>query len=198
MLGSLERIFTLRAHEKNLQFILIREDQIQRFLLGDQFRIRQILTNLLDNALKFTARGQISLNIRLVNLDDSSITLSFSVVDSGIGMSPEQRSKLFKRFSQADNSITRRYGGTGLGLTISRSLAQLMGGDIEVESIPDKGSVFRCLVKLSLADHNQIQKFSQYRATKGQQSKHFEVIEGLRGKRCRFVKFICLILCYLM
>ena len=111
-------------------------------LLGDSLRLSQILTNLLSNAIKFTHRGHVKLAVCIEAQDSESMTLRFSVSDTGIGMTAEQIGNLFQEFSQADNSITRKYGGTGLGLAITKRIVQLMGGHIRVESEPDAGSSF--------------------------------------------------------
>ena len=103
-------------------------------------RLRQILLNLLSNACKFTKAGEVKLAARKVS--NGSSFIEFAVADTGIGMTPEQMGKLFQEFSQADASTTRKYGGTGLGLVISRRFCQMMGGDITVESAPGRGSTF--------------------------------------------------------
>jgi len=113
------------------------------WVMGDRVRVKQVLTNLLSNAVKFTDRGRVTLAVRR-----EADRLCFRVSDTGIGMTAEQRSRLFKRFEQADNSATRRFGGTGLGLAISRSLADLMAGEITVDSVPDVGSTFTFSVPL--------------------------------------------------
>jgi CheY-like chemotaxis protein len=111
-------------------------------LRGDAHRVRQVLTNLLGNALKFTEHGEVALQLSRVAGDAQQVTLRCTVRDTGIGIAPEALPRLFKPFSQADTSTTRRFGGTGLGLTISRHLARLMGGDIEVSSTLGGGSTF--------------------------------------------------------
>lgn len=121
-----------------------------RHLRGDPLRLGQILINLLSNAVKFTEGGHVRLSVAETTRDDQSVTLSFAIEDSGIGMDPEQVGQLFQEFSQADGSITRKYGGTGLGLAISRRLVEAMGGEIVVHSRPGAGSVFRFAIPLSL------------------------------------------------
>jgi PAS domain S-box-containing protein len=134
-------LFKARALEKNLQLKLALPDAPPAALLGDPTRIRQILLNLVDNAIKFTHQGEVELHVTFETVDHE-IGCRFSVKDSGIGMSSETQARLFQAFSQADSSTTRRYGGTGLGLAISSQLAELMGGRITVESTPAKGSCF--------------------------------------------------------
>jgi PAS domain S-box-containing protein len=150
LLDNLNQIFTMSARDKGLQFQLTKDAQVPDLLLGDQIRVRQILTNLLGNAIKFTSHGQVSLDISTVRREDDGVVLNFAIKDSGIGMSAAQLDNLFQPFMQADNSITRRFGGTGLGLSISRNLAMLMGGDISAQSVAGKGSVFSFQVKLAI------------------------------------------------
>ena len=122
----------------------------QDSLKGDPTRLRQVLTNLLSNALKFTAKGHIILSAQS-RIVDGQVQVSFKVEDQGIGIAPDKLDSLFKPFTQADASTTREYGGTGLGLTISKKLCELMGGDISVQSIPDKGSTFTAEVTFDLS-----------------------------------------------
>jgi PAS domain S-box-containing protein len=134
-------LFQARALEKNLRLTLSLPDNPPPALLGDPTRIRQILLNLVDNAIKFTHRGEVELLARF-EPDTDGIGCQFRIRDSGIGMSEETLSHLFQAFSQADSSTTRRYGGTGLGLAVSSQLAELMGGQLTVDSVPGKGSSF--------------------------------------------------------
>jgi CheY-like chemotaxis protein/HPt (histidine-containing phosphotransfer) domain-containing protein len=121
-------------------------------LLADATRLRQILFNLIGNAVKFTEAGRITICARAAQQDNATVTLALSVSDTGIGMSAEQQDRLFKPFSQADNSTTRRYGGTGLGLSIVRRLAELMGGTATVESAVGQGSTFTVTVRVRRGD----------------------------------------------
>ncbi|MFT5789215.1 MAG: two-component system sensor histidine kinase/response regulator [Shewanella sp.] len=125
---------------------------IPRQLEGDPLRLSQVLINLMNNAVKFTEQGEVLLSISQLEQIDDSITLRFSVRDNGIGLTEEQRNKLFKSFSQADTSTTRKYGGTGLGLAICKQLVELMGGEIGVESQFGNGSTFFFTVKFKVAD----------------------------------------------
>lgn len=135
-------IVSQQITSKGLAFQVLVSPRVPFLVRGDMTRLRQILANLLSNAIKFTSAGQVT--IRMLNLseNENSVTVRFEVSDTGIGMTREQCSKIFERFAQADDSITRRFGGTGLGTTISKELVHLMGGQIGVESQVDKGSTF--------------------------------------------------------
>lgn len=143
-------IFEARAADKGLRFGFSTEHGLPAWIVTDPLRLRQILLNLLGNALKFTERGEIALCVRL-DREDGFERLQLGVRDSGIGMTPEQQARLFQRFAQADVATSRKFKGTGLGLAISRQLAQLMGGDIGVTSAPGAGSTFTVTVPLERA-----------------------------------------------
>ena len=140
-------LFQARALEKNLTLTLSLPEQAPAALLGDPTRIRQILLNLVDNAIKFTHEGEVKLRAHFETGDDG-IGCQFSVRDSGIGMDSETQARLFQAFSQADSSTTRRYGGTGLGLAVSSQLVGLMGGELTVQSEAGKGSCFTLSLRL--------------------------------------------------
>ncbi|MBF0194003.1 MAG: response regulator [Magnetococcales bacterium] len=142
LLASVAAILSIKSQEKGLELLLDIEPNIPLSLEGDPHRLRQILTNLIGNAVKFTQQGEIVLSVELVEENPDDIMLQFIVRDTGIGMTQEQLGNLFKEFSQGDASTTRKYGGTGLGLTISKRLVELMGGQISVESEDKKGSKF--------------------------------------------------------
>lgn len=129
-------------NRKQVDLLLLLDPAMPSRLYGDPARIRQILNNLVGNALKFTDSGEVVVEVRVLRQSQSTTELIIEVSDSGIGITPEAQSRLFQPFSQADNSATRRYGGTGLGLAISKRLIQLMGGEIGVRSQPGQGSVF--------------------------------------------------------
>ncbi|MBC8120873.1 MAG: PAS domain S-box protein [Gemmatimonadaceae bacterium] len=136
------------ATAKGLQLHLQLHDDIPDLLSGDPGRLRQVLTNLISNAVKFTSQGQIRVRTALVHQDAETVLVRFEVIDTGIGISAEVQARLFQSFSQADSSTTRKYGGTGLGLAISKRLVELMGGQIGVESEPGAGSTFWFTVRL--------------------------------------------------
>ena len=133
---------------KGLSFRVVVSPDLPFLVIGDVIRIRQILSNLLSNAAKFTEMGQITLKVLRESERGSGVVVRFEVMDTGIGMSEEQRKRIFDRFTQADASITRKYGGTGLGTTISKELVELMGGEIGVESTQGRGSTFWFTVPL--------------------------------------------------
>ena len=142
VISSVTTLTAQKAHDKGLEFLAHVSPEIPENLLGDPLRLGQILTNFVNNAVKFTERGEIRLNIGLLERTGEKVQLKFSVRDTGIGMTREQSAKLFQPFVQADSSTTRKHGGTGLGLTISRRLVELMGGRVWLESEPGVGSTF--------------------------------------------------------
>ncbi|HEX4949421.1 MAG TPA: response regulator [Blastocatellia bacterium] len=141
--------FAEAAHHKRLELVALIERDVATALRGDPGRLRQVMTNLLGNALKFTAEGEVVLHVTRVAETDTHIHLRVSVRDTGIGIPPEASRHLFHSFTQADISITRKYGGTGLGLAISKQLVEMMGGTIQVESEVGKGSEFSFTVQLA-------------------------------------------------
>jgi signal transduction histidine kinase/DNA-binding response OmpR family regulator len=151
LLDSVSGLFSFQLMEKGLPLRVQVESDVPRHLVGDALRLRQVLINLVGNALKFTDRGEISVHIERLAEAGQSLTLRLTVTDTGIGMSQEQVARIFAAFTQADSSITRRFGGTGLGLSICRRLVELMGGDISVHSEPGQGSRFRFTVELEQA-----------------------------------------------
>ena len=142
LLDDLLAILGFKAHGKGVELATWIQGAAPTKLLGDPTRLRQVLSNLTDNALKFTADGSVTIHVLLAERTASSVLLRFEVRDTGIGMSPEVAGKLFQSFYQGDSSTTRKYGGTGLGLAICKRIAELMEGAIGVDSVPGEGSVF--------------------------------------------------------
>jgi len=141
-LQTLQDLFVQEAISKRLTFSIVVDPSVPRGLCGDPYRLRQILSNLVGNAIKFTDRGSIRIDVTMEDASELETILRFSVQDTGIGITPAQAVNLFQPFSQGDTSTTRIFGGTGLGLVISRSLARLLGGEISLNSTPGKGSTF--------------------------------------------------------
>jgi signal transduction histidine kinase/CheY-like chemotaxis protein len=143
---------SLHAHQKGLEMISDIDPQVPAGVVGDPVRLQQILANLVSNAIKFTERGHVLVSVRESVRAEGSTKLHFSIMDTGIGIPPEKHKAIFEAFRQADGSTTRRFGGTGLGLTISATLVRLMGGRLWVESEPGSGSTFHFTVALDVAD----------------------------------------------
>ena len=156
---------SLRAHQKGLELIYEVDPEIPDVLMGDPGRLRQILTNLVGNAIKFTETGEVLISVQQETAGPKGLQLHFKVQDTGIGIPPEAQKKIFQSFSQADGSTTRKYGGTGLGLSISTKLVEKMNGRIWVESQVNQGSAFHFTVQLGLQDspatHNRVTETAQ-------------------------------------
>ena len=148
---DLLRLISLKAESKNLELTYRVSNDVPETVTGDSLRLRQVLINLIGNAIKFTEQGGVHLEVASVLSTGEQIDLRFSVRDTGIGMDAEQQRRVFRAFEQADGTMTRRYGGTGLGLTISSRLVEMMGGTITVESEPGKGSTFLFTLRLGIA-----------------------------------------------
>jgi signal transduction histidine kinase/DNA-binding response OmpR family regulator len=156
MLQKVVNVINFRVDEKELEFSVFIDKHIPPCLYGDDQRLAQVITNLLSNAVKFTPeQGSVRLDAELEKEENRVCTLRISVADTGIGMTAEQRSRLFSSFEQADSSTSRKFGGTGLGLVISKRIVGMMGGDFRVESEPGKGSVFTFWVNLKRGKHPQ-------------------------------------------
>jgi PAS domain S-box-containing protein len=153
MLQKVTNVINFRVDEKKQHFSVNIDKEIPRQLIGDDQRLAQVITNLLSNAVKFTpVDGTIRLNTRLIKEEDRACVIQIEVNDNGIGITPEQQTRLFFSFEQAESGTSRKFGGTGLGLAISRHIIEMMGGSIWVESEPDKGSTFAFTVKLERSD----------------------------------------------
>jgi len=140
----------LRAEQKGLELICNFDPQVPDFVAGDPGRLRQVITNLVGNAIKFTARGEVAVEVDQPECTEQVVTVHFAIRDTGIGIPPERQKVIFDPFQQADGSVTRRYGGTGLGLAISEQLVDIMGGRIWLESEPGKGSTFHFTARFKL------------------------------------------------
>ncbi len=147
VIADVRSTMEVRAREKQLEFIVDYDGKIPATIESDAKRVKQILINLVGNAIKFTESGSVRLTVNYLG-DQSEPQLRFEVIDTGIGISKDKLSFLFQPFSQADNSVSRKFGGTGLGLTISQRLAHVLGGKITVESEPGKGSKFSCTIRV--------------------------------------------------
>ncbi len=155
ILGTIADQVGERAREKGLTFALICDPTLPRWVRGDSLRLSQILLNLGTNAVKFTHDGQVALHVHSTRSEQGGLTLRFEMHDTGIGLTPEHKGRLFQPFEQADESTTRRFGGTGLGLTICQRLAELLGGTIGVESELNRGSMFWVILPFARAHGSQ-------------------------------------------
>ena len=149
MIAQVENVNKFRIDDKNQNFMASIDEGIPQFLFGDDQRLSQVITNLISNASKFTPDyGNIQLDIRLISEEKEICVIQFSIIDSGIGISPEQQSKLFQSFQQAESDTSRKFGGTGLGLAISKSIVEMMGGRIWIESALGKGATFNFTIQI--------------------------------------------------
>ncbi len=143
VLTNVSDIVSMKADEKGLELIFQCVENVPQELVGDPFRLQQVILNLVNNAIKFTSKGEVVVQVSLLEMRDENVQLQFEVKDSGIGLSEEEQQKLFQAFTQANTSTNRKYGGTGLGLAICKRIVNMMGGEITVESTPGEGSIFR-------------------------------------------------------
>lgn len=151
VIDSVAAVMTVDSDTKPIELAVGIEPEVPRRLKGDELRLRQVLVNLASNAIKFTEQGEVGLLVQMLQRDRQTVTLQFSMRDTGIGMDEAQRARLFSPFDQGDATVTRRYGGTGLGLAICQRLVTLMGGSIRVNSQPGRGSEFVVVVPLGIA-----------------------------------------------
>jgi len=170
-LNDIVRSYSIRAREKKLEFRLIKSDNLPEEVLGDSIRLNQILSNLLSNALKFTQRGEINIDIKEIRRAGKLSTIEFRVKDTGIGIPEDKLSVIFESFSQGGTEITRNFGGTGLGLTICKKLVELQGGTISVESEYGAGSTFRFDLTFGVAEPDM-------HSRSGEQPETFEKLKG--------------------
>ena len=168
VLDNLGNLVSVKAQEKeDLEVLFATAQNVPRFLVGDPLRLGQVLINLTNNAVKFTDSGEIVVSTEVVKKQKDRITLKLAVIDSGIGLTEEQAGKLFQSFTQADTSTTRKYGGTGLGLTISKRLVEMMGGEIWVDSEPGRGSTFSFTATFGLGREDVKKRFAPSRDLRG-------------------------------
>ena len=155
ILQKVIRLLSVKIFQDKLEFICDIDPEIPDVLVGDPIRIRQILINLVGNAIKFTDKGNVTISVKQLKTTSNTISLNFSIEDTGIGIPEEKIKDLFKSFSQVDSSTTRKHGGTGLGLSISKKLVTMMGGEIKVKSELGKGSSFSFTLKLKLGKQSE-------------------------------------------
>ncbi|MCK5336624.1 MAG: response regulator, partial [Gammaproteobacteria bacterium] len=155
MLGEFAESMALHAHEKGLELILDTKDIEQDIVKGDPGRIRQVLTNLVSNSIKFTPEGEITIRVKLTEQQDHRLLMQCSISDTGIGIATDKQADLFNSFTQVDASTTRKYGGTGLGLSIVKNLCTIMDGDVTVNSQIGKGSCFKVSLLLDKTEQSQ-------------------------------------------
>jgi signal transduction histidine kinase/CheY-like chemotaxis protein len=159
VLDNLSTIVSQKAQDKNLEFLIAAQHDVPHNLIGDPLRLGQILINLVNNAVKFTDRGEVLVTAAVEEQLADRVMMKFSVRDSGIGMTPEQSARLFQAFAQADTSTTRKYGGTGLGLSISKRLVEMMEGRIWAESQPGVGSTFHFTAWFGIGSEEKPKRF---------------------------------------
>lgn len=161
-LDNIISIMTFSAEEKGLELVLNNNSsEVPIFVKGDELRLRQILVNLIGNSIKFTNAGSVTLHVDAENREGNQVGFHFIIIDTGIGIPADKQESIFSSFSQADTSTTRKYGGTGLGLTISRQLVEMMGGRIWCESVEGQGAEFHFTVTLALGDEQKIKQHSE-------------------------------------
>lgn len=152
VLNNASEVISFKAFEKNLKVVLDVKPEVSRNVIGDPVKLSQVLINLMNNSIKFTEKGEISVLVKPINIENQEVLLQFTVKDTGVGISEKNLPILFKSFEQGDMSTTRKYGGTGLGLSISKGLVELMGGDIRCESEYGKGASVIFTVQLGLGE----------------------------------------------
>ena len=184
LLNNLNNIFSLKAEEKGLSLDFIRDDSVPEFVIGDDLRLKQILINLIGNAIKFTQKGSVSVNIELIARSETNHALiKFSVNDTGIGIAIEKIPELFKAFIQAEDSTTRQFGGSGLGLAISQSLVKLLGGKLNAESSSGQGSCFYFQIPFQINTNPALNQEIEKIETINLSGKHLLVAEDNKTNR---------------
>ena len=183
LLGDFGMGMALRAHEKRLELLCSLDPGVPSRLRGDPGRLRQILTNLVGNAIKFTKQGEVVVRASCLSAEEAGVVLRFSIRDTGIGIAPEKLGLLFNKFSQTDASITREYGGSGLGLAICRQLAGLMGGEVGVESSAGSGSEFWFTVRLERQPEHAAEPRAELPGVVGLAGMRILVVDGNASSR---------------
>ncbi len=183
IMESLANMLAEKARDKGLRYVVDIDPAIPRNLRGDQLRLRQVLLNLANNAIKFTAQGEVVITVRKIEDSAQGCLVNFEIRDTGIGISHDELAGLFQSFQQADGSVTRKYGGTGLGLSISKRLVELMGGELGVASEPDKGSTFWFRMRLeygaeSAPATDALLAFNHKAVLQAIQGKHILLVEN--------------------
>jgi len=166
LVEEIVKAHTPNANERGLELNYSFSSNIPQYLIGDPNRLQQVLNNLIGNAVKFTENGEVNISIKKSTITEENVELKFAVSDTGIGIDEEKKDRLFKTFSQVDGSITRKFGGTGLGLVISRQLVEMMGGEIWLESQKGKGSTFYFTVKFKIGEKQIELTSKQHKVTK--------------------------------
>ena len=173
-ISRINDLFGYTAKQKDLKFIIEQDELIPEYILGDQLRLSQVLTNLTSNAIKFTQKGSVKIKIELLNKNEQNIELKFSVEDTGKGIDKKNQHKLFQSFTQEDSSISRQYGGTGLGLVICKELVHLMQGQIGFESSINEGSTFYFTLNTTIVPYKRLQTRQKYNNT---QEEHNRILK---------------------
>ena len=186
-LENLSDVTAMKVNEKGVEFACLIHERVPCLLRGDPGRLRQILTNLTGNAVKFVEKGEVSVSVDVKEETDTTVTLLFEVKDTGIGIPPDRVDSLFESFTQVDASTTRKYGGTGLGLTISKQLSELMGGEIGVESKEGKGTTFWFTVVQGKQLEPKVKDIASLEDIKG---KHILVVDDHAINRMVFREYL--------
>ncbi len=177
LVDSIKKLLSAKFDEKGIKFIQSVSSNIPEYFVGDSTRIKQVLINLINNALKFTSEGAVTIHISTDDISVSNPKIYFGVEDTGIGIPEDKLGKVFEKFTQADESTTRKYGGTGLGLSISYQLIEMMGGLIEVTSVVDKGSTFFFTIPLQSVEESRQKELKE----KDEKEKHLDSITFAPG-----------------
>jgi signal transduction histidine kinase/FixJ family two-component response regulator len=183
LLHEISHVFSLKAEEKNIELNCNINSGLNRDFISDPFRIRQVLINIVGNALKFTEQGSVTIEATIVSQRYTIINVKIAVTDTGIGISPEQQRVIFDEFSQADSDITRRYGGTGLGLAIAKKIVGLFNGLIYLSSVPGKGSTFTIEIPLEMVLSVQDSNIEQYPGPSLLNKIDLSVLNKLKGTK---------------